>query len=119
VSDGYGTWAPGPRDALVTGMGFCLPGSGDEPVREAKDVWATAAAGASHVERDGFHHGTVRGAREVFGELLPEVPARYLRSYADVHLYGLISLAEACGDAGLDHRASRPRCSAPPAPTTR
>lgn len=31
-------------------------------------------------------------------------PARYLRSYADVHLYGLISLAEACRDAGLDHR---------------
>ncbi|CAM5440154.1 hypothetical protein SCALM49S_05865 [Streptomyces californicus] len=98
-------WAPGPRDALVTGMGFCLPGAGDEPVRTAGQVWATAATGASHVERDGFHHGTVRGAREAFGELLPDIPSRYLRSYADVHLYGLVSLVEACRDAGLDHAA--------------
>lgn len=36
-------------------------------------------------------------------------PARYLRSYADVHLYGLISLAEACQDAGLDHREAELR----------
>ncbi|MFJ9319788.1 beta-ketoacyl synthase N-terminal-like domain-containing protein [Streptomyces globisporus] len=98
-------WAPGPRDALVTGMGFCLPGAGDEPVRTAGQVWATAAVGTSHVERDGFHHGTVRGAREAFGELLPGIPSRYLRSYADVHLYGLVSLVEACRDAGLDHGA--------------
>ncbi|MFF2650233.1 beta-ketoacyl-[acyl-carrier-protein] synthase family protein [Streptomyces sp. NPDC058045] len=98
-------WTPGPRDAVVTGMGFCLPGPGGEPVRTAEDVWATAATGTSHVDRGGFHHGTVHGAREAFAELLPEMPARYLRSYADVHLYGLISLAEACADAGLDHRA--------------
>ncbi|MGW4219825.1 beta-ketoacyl-[acyl-carrier-protein] synthase family protein [Streptomyces bacillaris] len=105
----HGAWAPGPRDALVTGMGFCLPGAGDEPVRRAEEVWATAATGTSHVERDGFHHGTVRGAREAFTELLPEMPTRYLRSYADVHLYGLVSLAEACADAGLDHRAGELR----------
>lgn len=102
-------WVPGPRDALVTGMGFCLPGAADEPVRTAGQVWATAATGASHVERDGFHHGTVRGAREAFEELLPDVPSRYLRSYADVHLYGMVSLVEACRDAGLDHTAGELR----------
>ncbi|MEK8145554.1 beta-ketoacyl synthase N-terminal-like domain-containing protein [Streptomyces sp. M10(2022)] len=42
-------------------MGFCLPGAGDEPVRQARQVWAAASTGTSHVERDGFHHGTVRG----------------------------------------------------------
>ncbi|MFF3559184.1 beta-ketoacyl synthase N-terminal-like domain-containing protein [Streptomyces sp. NPDC002574] len=98
-------FAPGPRDTLVTGWGFCLPGAGEEPVRTGKQVWETASTGTSHVERDGFHHGVVRGAREAFTELLPEMPTRYLRSYADVHLYGLVSLAEACADAGLDHRA--------------
>ncbi|MFI9214545.1 beta-ketoacyl synthase N-terminal-like domain-containing protein [Streptomyces werraensis] len=102
-------WAAGPRDALVTGMGFCLPGAADEPVRTAGQVWATAATGTSHVERDGFHHGTVRGAREAFEELLPDVPSRYLRSYADVHLYGMVSLVEACRDAGLDHTAGELR----------
>ncbi|MEV5333357.1 beta-ketoacyl synthase N-terminal-like domain-containing protein [Streptomyces werraensis] len=102
-------WAPGPRDALVTGMGFCLPGAADEPVRTAGQVWATAATGTSHVERDGFHHGTVRGAREAFEELLPDVPSRYLRSYADVHLYGMVSLVEACRDAGLDPTAGELR----------
>ena len=102
-------WEPGPRDAVVTGMGFCLPGAGGLPVRTAEEVWATASRGVSHVERSGFHHGTVLGARAAFGELLPEIPQRYLRSYADVHLYGLVSLAQACADAGLDHRAGELR----------
>ncbi|WP_031509800.1 beta-ketoacyl-[acyl-carrier-protein] synthase family protein [Streptomyces megasporus] len=93
------------RDVLVTGMGFCLPGGPHAPTVTAEDVWRTASAGISHLDNDGLFHGIVHGAAEVFRERVPEIPRRHLRSYADVHLYGLISLDEACRDAGLDFRA--------------
>ncbi|MFD7508708.1 beta-ketoacyl synthase N-terminal-like domain-containing protein [Streptomyces sp. NPDC059853] len=93
------------RDAVVTGIGCCLPGGPAGPVVTAGDLWRTASAGISHLDNDGFHHGVVHGAREVFGERLPEIPERHLRSFAEVHLYGMVALDEACRDAGLDARA--------------
>ncbi|MDQ1104104.1 3-oxoacyl-[acyl-carrier-protein] synthase II [Nocardioides zeae] len=93
------------RDAVVTGMGFCLPGSGGRPSVTAADVWRTASTGSSHLDNDGFFHGIVHGAREEFAARFPEVPARHLRSYADVHLYGAVALDEAARDAGLDRAA--------------
>ncbi len=105
MSRATATFVRGPRDTLVTGMGFCLPGGPERPVRTADDLWRTASTGTSHVDQGGFHHGAVHGARQALTELLPELPENHLRSYADVHLFGLVSLAEACADAGLDHRA--------------
>lgn len=93
------------RDAVITGMGFCLPGGVDGPVITHDDVWATASTGRSHLDNAGFFHGVVHGVQRVFTERFPDIPARHLRSYAPVHLYGLLALDEACRDAGLDFRA--------------
>lgn len=103
---------PHARDALITGMGFCLPGGPSGPVVTAADLWRTASVGASHLDTNGFYHGVVHGAYPVFRQRLPEIPERHLRSYAPVHVYGLISLDEACRDAGLDHRAGQLRPAA-------
>lgn len=93
------------RDAVVTGMGFCLPGPDGAPTVTADQVWQAAAHGVSHLDNDGFFHGMVHGAEEAFAERFPEIPARHLRSYAPVHVYGGVALDEACWDAGLDRRA--------------
>jgi len=92
------------RDVLVTGMGFCLPGEG-RPVLDTDDFWQVVSAGRSHLEHDGFHHGTVPLTPGMFTERFPEVPEGHRRHYAPVHLFGMVSMWQACADAGLDWRA--------------
>lgn len=85
-------------------MGFCLPG-GERPVLDAAGLWDTVSAGRSHLERDGFFHGRVELGDGLFRELFPEIPPRHQRFHAPVHRYGLVAMAQACLDAGLDFRA--------------
>jgi 3-oxoacyl-[acyl-carrier-protein] synthase II len=92
-------------DALVTGMGFCLPGGPGGPVSTAPDLWEVIANGRSTLDHDGFFHGLVDLPEDRFEQRLPEIPQRHRRHYAPVHHYGLLSLVEACEDAGLDFRA--------------
>ena len=89
---------------MVTGMGFCLPG-GDRPVLDTRDLWDVISTGRSLLERDGFHHGIVDLTPEMFDDRFPEIPARHQRHHASVHRYGLVAMAQACADAGLDFRA--------------
>lgn len=92
------------RDTLVTGMGFALPGPGGLCATPA-EFWETISTGACHVEKDGVFFGQVRTDIADVRERYPELPAKILNLYSPVQLYGLISMAEACTDAGLDWRA--------------
>ncbi|WP_207782186.1 beta-ketoacyl synthase N-terminal-like domain-containing protein [Phytoactinopolyspora limicola] len=96
----------GPRDVLVTGMGFCLPGPRQTVVRTSDDLWATVARGLSNLDNDGFFYGRVFLDDEEFTKAVPEIPQRYLKNYANVHRFGLLSLVEACDDSGLDWRGT-------------
>ncbi|MCX4820911.1 ketoacyl synthase [Streptomyces sp. NBC_01142] len=89
------------RDAVVTGMGFCLPGEG-RPVFTAEEVWDIASHGRSCLLRDGVYHGPVHLSDAMFEERLPEFPGVFARHFTSAHRFGLASLAEACRDAELN-----------------
>jgi 3-oxoacyl-[acyl-carrier-protein] synthase II len=94
------------RDVLVTGMGFCLPGQ-DGPVLTAADLWDVAANGRTCLTRTdtGDYYGAVKLSPAAFSERLPDVPGVFADHFTDAHRFGLLSMAEACTDAGLDFRA--------------
>ncbi|MEC4019146.1 beta-ketoacyl synthase N-terminal-like domain-containing protein [Streptomyces sp. H27-D2] len=97
--------ARGPRDALVTGMGFCLPGP-DGMTATTQQFWDVIAGGKSFLKQDdGCYFGNVSIVEKDIQEKLPEIPERYLEKYSDLHFYGLLALLEACADAGFDWRA--------------
>ncbi len=93
-----------PRDAVVTGLGFCLPGD-SEPVFTAGQVWDIASHGRSVLVQRDIAYGAVNLTPEHFGERLPEIPEFFSRHYTDAHRFGLVSLVEACADAELDLQA--------------
>lgn len=88
------------RDAVVTGIGFCLPGL-QTPVLTAEDMWAVASNGQSCLKRDEVYYGSVELTQEMFDERLPDVSPFFSRHYTSAHRFGLVSMAEACTDAGL------------------
>ena len=92
------------RDTVVTGMGFCLPG-GSRPVFTADDLWDVASRGVSCLAHDGVYYGAVHLSPAMFDVRLPDIPAMFAQHYTDAHRFGLVSLVEACADAGLDFRA--------------
>ncbi|MEV0460732.1 beta-ketoacyl-[acyl-carrier-protein] synthase family protein [Catellatospora methionotrophica] len=92
------------RQALVTGMGFCLPGP-DQPVQTPDDLWQVAAAGASCLRQQGVYYGSVNLPPTLFAERVPGIPDAFSRHFTDVHRFGLIAMAHACADAGLDPAA--------------
>ncbi|MET8009437.1 beta-ketoacyl synthase N-terminal-like domain-containing protein [Streptomyces sp. NPDC005271] len=92
------------RDAVVTGLGFCLPGDA-EPVFTAGQVWDIASQGRSALVQHDVYYGSVALTPELFEERLPDIPEFFSRHYTDAHRFGLVSLVEACTDADLDVRA--------------
>ena len=94
------------RDVVVTGMGFCLPGDG-EPVLTAGQLWDVAAQGRSCLRRDGVYYGSVDLPRETFDERVRSVAGHFSQHFTGAHRFGLLSLAVACEDAGLDLAARR------------
>lgn len=92
------------RDTVVTGLGFCLPGPGT-PTFTADDLWHIASRGQSCLRNDLVYYGSVGLTADMFDDRLPGLPEIFARHYTDAHRYGLVSLAEACADAGLDLRA--------------
>ncbi|MFF5589856.1 beta-ketoacyl synthase N-terminal-like domain-containing protein [Streptomyces hygroscopicus] len=92
------------RDAVVTGLGFCLPG-GAEPVFTGAQVWDLASHGRTVLGRDGVHFGSVGLSAGQFAERLPDIPEFFSRHYTNAHRFGLVSLIEACADAELDVHA--------------
>ena len=97
--------AKGPRDTLVTGMGFCLPGR-DGRTSTPEQFWEAISQGDSFLEQDdGVYFGRVRIDAKEVAERLPEMPESFLAKYSEQHLYGLFALLEAADDAGLDWRA--------------
>jgi 3-oxoacyl-[acyl-carrier-protein] synthase II len=94
----------GARDAVVTGMGFCLPGP-LEPVFTPGEVWHIASRGGTCLVRDEIYYGAVNLSPAMFEERLPEIPSFFSRHYTTAHRFGLVSMAEACTDAELDFRA--------------
>ncbi len=94
----------GPRDAMVTGMGFCLPGD-NGPVFTARDAWDVASHGRTCLRHNGVYYGSVLLLPTMFDERLPDIPGVFSRHYTDAHRFGLVSLVEACADARLDIRA--------------
>jgi 3-oxoacyl-[acyl-carrier-protein] synthase II len=92
------------RDVVVTGMGFCLPGQ-VEPVFTADDVWSVASRGDSCLKHDEIYFGSANLSAAMFNERLPDIPEFFSRHYTNAHRFGLVSLVEACTDAGLEFRA--------------
>ncbi|MFF7651110.1 beta-ketoacyl synthase N-terminal-like domain-containing protein [Streptomyces sp. NPDC007983] len=93
-----------PRDAVVTGVGFCLPGDAG-PVFTAGQVWDIASHGRSVLVQRDIAYGAVNLTPEHFAERLPEIPEFFSRHYTNAHRFGLVSLVEACADAELDLQA--------------
>ncbi|MCK7621744.1 ketoacyl synthase [Streptomyces sp. RS10V-4] len=91
------------RRAVVTGVGFCLPGLSG-PVFTADQAWDVAANGRSCLQYDEVYYGTVDLTQEMFDEHFPDLPPFFSRHYTSAHRYGMLSLAHACEDAGLDFR---------------
>lgn len=92
------------RDAVVTGMGFCLPGR-LEPVCTAAEVWDIAANGVSCITPDEVCYGAVNLTAAMFDQRLSDIPSFFSRHYTAAHRFSLVSLVEACADAELDFRA--------------
>ncbi|MFI9081376.1 beta-ketoacyl synthase N-terminal-like domain-containing protein [Streptomyces sioyaensis] len=97
----HGTQA---RDAVVTGVGFCLPGR-ERPVLTADDLWQVASHGETCLVLDDFYFGSVNLSDALFAEILPDMPDIFARNYTSAHRFGLVSLVQACADARLDFRA--------------
>ncbi|MGW2181826.1 beta-ketoacyl synthase N-terminal-like domain-containing protein [Streptomyces sp. NPDC001732] len=91
------------RDAVVTGIGLCLPGPGT-PVLTADDLWNVASTGSSCLSKNGVYYGSVDLPDETFDERVPGIPEFFSRHYTDAHRFGLVSLTQACADAGLETR---------------
>jgi 3-oxoacyl-[acyl-carrier-protein] synthase II len=91
------------RSAVVTGVGFCLPGR-TKPVFTAEEAWDVAANGQSCLEYDEVYYGSVKLTQEMFDEHFPDLPPFFSRHYTSAHRYGLVSLAQACEDADLNFR---------------
>ena len=89
------------RDAVVTGIGLCLPGTGS-PVFTADDLWQVASTGTSCLINNGVYYGGVNLPKQTFEERIPDIPEFFSRHYTDAHRFGLMSLAQAGADAGLD-----------------
>ncbi|MCE3032009.1 MULTISPECIES: beta-ketoacyl synthase N-terminal-like domain-containing protein [Streptomyces] len=89
------------RDAVVTGIGLCLPGAGS-PVFTADDLWQVASTGTSCLINNGVYYGGVNLPKQTFDEYIPDIPEFFSRHYTDAHRFGLMSLAQAGADAGLD-----------------
>ncbi|PJE94909.1 ketoacyl synthase [Streptomyces carminius] len=90
-----------PRDTLVTGMGFCLPGTGGLCAAR-EDFWDVVSTGSLLIDRGDRYAGVIEA--DLLAEAaarLPGVSPRYLANYSPVQLYSLISVAEACRDSGL------------------
>jgi len=86
---------------MITGMGFCLPGL-EGPVCTAADLWEVASEGRSCLSYDGIYHGSVRIRKEELRKRLPGIPDAFSRHFTKAQWFGLVSLAEASADAGLD-----------------
>ncbi|WP_405807774.1 beta-ketoacyl synthase N-terminal-like domain-containing protein [Streptomyces sp. NBC_01187] len=95
---------PHPRDAVVTGMGFCLPGP-TRPVFTPEDLWSVASQGVSCIAHDDVYYGSVQLTDQMFNDRVPDVPPFFSNHYTNAHRFGLVSMAEACSDAGLDIQA--------------
>ncbi|MGP3967556.1 beta-ketoacyl synthase N-terminal-like domain-containing protein [Streptomyces sp. 6N223] len=93
------------RDAVVTGMGFCLPGH-LRPTFSADDLWQVASRGDTCLTAKPMYYGFVNLTPEMFAERFPDIPEIFSRHYTAAHRFGLVSLAEACLDAGLEPRSA-------------
>ena len=95
------TDAPGARDVVVTGMGFCLPGIG-QPVRTTDDLWSIASAGRTSLTADEIYHASVGITEEQFNAYVPGIPETFAKHFTKAHQFGLVSFVQAAADAGLD-----------------
>ena len=96
---------PHSRDTLLTGMGFCLPGAGGQPVRTPEEFWRVVSSGEIQIGADGVYFGAVEPPVEEVRSAFPEVPAAHWPSFSPVHHYGLAATTTAVADAGLDRAA--------------
>jgi 3-oxoacyl-[acyl-carrier-protein] synthase II len=93
-----------PRDVMVRGMGFCLPGI-TRPIFTVGDLWDVAGNGRSCLSQDDIYHGSVDLSAGEFDERLPDFPGVFAQHFTAAHRFGLVSLIEACADAGLEPRS--------------
>jgi 3-oxoacyl-[acyl-carrier-protein] synthase II len=86
---------------MITGMGFCLPGI-EQPVCAADELWEVASEGRSCLTNDGIYHGSIRITKEEFRKRVPGIPDTFSKHFTKAQWFGLVSLAQASADAGLD-----------------
>ncbi|WP_209443587.1 beta-ketoacyl synthase N-terminal-like domain-containing protein [Streptomyces anulatus] len=85
----------------MTGIGLCLPGP-ETPVFTADELWDVASTGTSCLVKKGVYYGSVNLSAAMFNERVPGVPELFSRHYTEAHRFGLVSLTQACTDAGLE-----------------
>lgn len=66
------------RDAVITGIGLCLPGPG-APVFTADDLWNVASTGTSCLVKNGVYYGSVDLPGEKFDERVSGIPEFFSR----------------------------------------
>ncbi|MFI7246472.1 beta-ketoacyl synthase N-terminal-like domain-containing protein [Streptomyces qinglanensis] len=82
-------------------MGFCLPGP-ICPVFTPEDLWSVVSQGITCLSQDDVYYGAVHLTEQMFNARVPDVPPFFANHYTNAHRFGLVSMAEACRDAGLD-----------------
>lgn len=92
--------------AVVTGMGFALPGEKDKDENRTlclnkEQFWNIISNGTCCIENQGIYYGYIQQSREELQDYILSVPKNYMKNYNKTHLLGLISCQEACKDAGL------------------
>ncbi len=68
----------------------------------ADELWDVASTGTSCLVKKGVYYGSVNLSAAMFNERVPGVPELFSRHYTEAHRFGLVSLTQACTDAGLE-----------------
>ncbi|MFC8277848.1 beta-ketoacyl synthase N-terminal-like domain-containing protein [Streptomyces sp. NPDC057271] len=68
----------------------------------ADELWDVASTGTSCLVKKGVYYGSVNLSAAMFNERVPGVPELFSRHYTEAHRFGLVSLTQACRDAGLE-----------------
>ncbi|WP_394831610.1 hypothetical protein LVJ94_34365 [Pendulispora rubella] len=93
------------RRAVVTGMGFCLPGPDRRLCRTKEQFWDIISNARICLGLDGRYYGQIFQSVADFQQWFPEISSRHAANYSRVHFYGLTAMQEAANDAGFDWRA--------------
>lgn len=88
--------------AVVTGMGFALPGKNGGICKNKEEFWEIISNGIICSYVNGRYYGLIPMSDDAIREQVENISDNYLKNYNRTHLLSLIALQEACRDANLE-----------------